>query len=193
MKSHYKGLKDNLLQATNVSNIKYLKMVFFWVSVLCSGWMFQHCEVTYCLHLQSNCNGLGTCCSEMVKKNTVHHVEWDRQLPPFLDNMYSRKGTPWIVKHTEKWLTNLYLNARLHNHPPNKCSLLSASAQRGKVLCDQKSLQTTFYNNRQLKRHQAHSTIARADQTTERLPENSRLPATHPKHLLLHQQGAIKT
>jgi len=38
----------------------------------------------------------------MVKKYTVHHAEWDRQLPPLLDNMYSRKGTPWITKHTEK-------------------------------------------------------------------------------------------
>jgi len=43
----------------------------------------------------------------MVKKYTVHHAEWDRQLPPLLDNMYSRKGTPWITKHTEKWLTQI--------------------------------------------------------------------------------------
>jgi len=69
--------------------------------------MFQHFEVTYCLHLQSNCTGLGTCWSEMVKKYTVHHAEWDGQLPSFLDNMYSRIGSSWITKHPEKWLTQI--------------------------------------------------------------------------------------
>lgn len=76
--------------------------------LLCSGWMFQHFEVTYCLHPRSNCTGLGTCWCEMVKKYTVHHAEWDRQLPSFLDNIYSRIGTPWITQHPEKWLTQIY-------------------------------------------------------------------------------------
>jgi len=43
----------------------------------------------------------------MVKKYTVHYAEWDRQLPSFLDNMYSRTGTSWITKHPEKWLTQI--------------------------------------------------------------------------------------
>jgi len=148
--------------------------------------MFQHFEVTYCLHLQSNCTGLGTCWSEVVKK-IYSPLCWMRQTATFFLGQYVQQNRYFLDHETSRKAsdTNLYLNARLH-HPTKKCSLLPTLPHRDKVICDQTSLQTTFYNNRQLKRHQAHSTIARADHTTGRIPQNRNFPSTHPKHLITH-------
>lgn len=58
--------------------------------------------------------------------------------PPLVDAMVKRKpdrllGHVVCRKHTH---TDLYLHARSHSHPSQKCAVLSTLVQQAKVICD---------------------------------------------------------